>query len=124
MKTDISSEIIAEAQSLLALAITTKSDVADVFVDFSPHVCQIACRIYKHGWREHVNDIFNHSVYLDGESSLSAIRKLTGDVAATIAAIPTDPTEALNSKTQQLREAAAKLLAKADAITNPQPVAT
>lgn len=116
MKTEISPEIIAEAQSLLALAMTTKSDVADVFVDFSPHVAQIAVRIYQYGWREHVDDILNKAVYLDDETSLTRVRALVEEVKATITAVPTEPKAATSSKSAALREAAAKLLAKADAI--------
>lgn len=115
--------VIAEVQALMAVALSTPRKVADVFVSFSPHVSQIAVRVYAHGWQENVPDVFESSIYVDAIEGRTApevgIMEMCGElkeVLAGLTATADNPQTLAESKTKQLRDAAAKLMAEAFAI--------
>lgn len=62
-------EITARSRKLvtciLDLALTTPKEVADVFVDYSPHVQSVSVRIHVFGWNEGVPSVLGRTIYLD-----------------------------------------------------------
>jgi hypothetical protein len=62
-------EIVSEVQHLVAIALATPKEVADVFVDWSAHVNCVHVKVHAHGWREGAEAILADDCYTDGDNA-------------------------------------------------------
>ena len=117
----ISPEVIAECQALLAFAMSTPREIADVFVDFSPHVGRLYVQVYLGGWREGMQKDIDEGQYVDSEDGLAGIQGMRRKVEAMVREWRDKPhRQRENERSKSLREAAQKLLAEAESLT-PAP---
>jgi hypothetical protein len=114
----ISPEVIAEAQALLAFAMSTPREIADIFVDYSSHVRRLYVQVYLGGWREGLPKDIDDGEYLDSESSLEGIQGMRLKVEGAVAQYRENPRPIRQTdRAKSLREAAQKLMAEAESLT-------
>jgi len=85
------SDQIRSIQEILALATSTPSHIADIFVSFSPHCHMLSVAAHTHGWDEHTPAKFSEHIYLDFQSPDSGeklAKQLIDFIAAIVPATP------------------------------------
>lgn len=119
--------ICSEVQNILAIALATPKEVADVFVDFSAHVNCVHVKVHAHGWREGAEAVFTDDCYTDGYNvcaKLLVLRQRLEECLHDLANVSEKERAAIKAKA--IRARAEKLLAEADAIEgkpDPDPAA-
>ena len=59
----------------LAFRVSTTSN-ADVFVDYTPHICALQYRIFWSGWKAYGDPDKAETIYLDDEGAMQKLDKL------------------------------------------------
>lgn len=117
--------MVAEVQALVAFAMQTPSDVANIFVEYSPHVQSVWARVYLGGWKPDVPTDADIRVYLDHDiDAMAGLRNMKAELARVLEGWMEKPVhERISKKAAQMRETAQKLLAEAESLTAPSPSA-
>jgi predicted transcriptional regulator len=110
-------EIVSEVQHLVAIALATPKEVADVFVDWSAHVNCVHVNVHAHGWREGAEAILADDCYTDGDNAHAKLLVLRQRLEARLYDLATvSEKERAAIKAKAIRDRATKLMAEADAI--------
>ncbi len=110
-----SAETIAIVHDLLNIALTTPSELADVFVEFSPHVEEVGVRIHPHGWTPIDAPFSGRANVATLCGPAAALRSKLTEYLASLAT--KTPEGIANEKAASLRKQAQKLIEEADAIS-------
>lgn len=118
MKTPPDPQIIAEAQALLALAMNTPSDVADVFVSYYSHTGSIDVSLHDYGWVPDSDASARWHAYADSESAQTELARIHREIAERLDRLRSTPKPQANAeKAEQLRKSAEVLLAQANTLS-------
>lgn len=124
MKTLPSPEIIAAVQQIIQTAMSTPSDVADVFVDYYGHTGSVDVRVHDYGWVRDADCSVQWHCYTDDDEALKSLIRTHGQLSERLARLESTKgtPRAVEDKAAQLRKAAANLLDQAAKLT-PAPAA-
>jgi len=117
-----SQEVITQAVNILAIAMSTPTNIADVFVQWSPHCQSLDVSGHSFGWHENKSAEFKRDLYFHhSKDALAELTQVREDLMAYIADCEkAGPAERAESDAKALRAQAAKLLAEADSLSPVQ----
>lgn len=123
MKTQIkfSPAVLTEAANLLGIAMANPKH--DLFFEYMGHVKSVTISAHRGGWSENVPADFNRRIFFfDSEKEyLNELVKARKDLELVLADWDiASEDESFCAKAKAMRDAAAKLLADADALTAPK----
>lgn len=118
MKTEIHQEARAVIHEILEISLTTPSNIADVFVYWSPHCASLNVFVHANGWAKSKEDSFNATAYADGilepAKTLNGLRDRLREHLETLENPASAAARAARAaKAADLRDRAEKLIAEA-----------
>ncbi len=111
-------EFAAEVSALLATAVSTPREVADVFFEYSAHCDIFRVRAYTNGWVANSDCDFEMQVFPGVDSDmLAALKRMRAKLAEYLAnAAGQEPRSLAKKRAAEMRKRAAEILADADAL--------
>jgi hypothetical protein len=115
---NLTAEGRALVHAIINIALTTPSNVADVFIDWSPHCCLFHFYVNPGGWTEGAKNVCNHRFYFDhtqdAEKITAALEKAKAALEDCLAKCAnTSEADRRAKRAADLRERAAALTAEA-----------